>query len=211
MRKHRLPELIKYIDVRGVNKSMIEFKANLDKLNDFFSIFPKWGISVTIKLLKELRNDSEAMCNKYFSIISERILNELSARPDGLDVESYKKEASQLKMHFNRIKLCMRNTDFRFFIHEGLNEDMFYVSNNKVYGNLNTMYFYVNENSRYAECGDESFILNKLQDICHELNELRQYDILNALPKLIKDSPNEGYVVDSNAFDECMDKVLYKR
>ncbi len=38
--------------------------------------------------------------------------------------------------------------------------------------------------------------LNKLQDICHELNELRQYDILNALPKLIKDSPNEGYVVD---------------
>lgn len=54
-------------------------------------------------------------------------------------------------------------------------------------------------------------ILNKLQDICHELNELRQYDILNALPKLIKDSPNEGYVVDSNAFDECMDKVLYKR
>ena len=63
----------------------------------------------------------------------------------------------------------------------------------------------------YAECGDESFILNKLQDICHELNELRQYDILNALPKLIKDSPNEGYVVDSNAFDECMNKVLYKR
>lgn len=160
MRTHRLPQLIKYIDVRGVNKSMIEFKANLDKLNDFFSIFPKWGISVTIKLLKELRNDSEAMCNKYFSIISERILNELSARPDGLDVESYKKEASQLKVHFNRIKLCMRNTDFRFFIHEGLNEDMFYVSNNKVYGNLNTMYFYVNENSRYAECGDESFILN---------------------------------------------------
>ena len=52
--------------------------------------------------------------------------------------------------------------------------------------------------------------LNKLQDICHELNELRQYDILNALPKLIKDSPNEGYVVDSNAFDECMDKVLYE-
>lgn len=159
MRTHGLPQLIKYIDVRGVNKSMIEFKANLDKLNDFFSIFPKWGISVTIKLLKELRNDSEAMCNKYFSIISERILNELSARPDGLDVESYKKEASQLKVHFNRIKLCMRNTDFRFFIHEGLNEDMFYVSNNKVYGNLNTMYFYVNENSRYAECGDESFIL----------------------------------------------------
>ena len=52
MRTHRLPQLIKYIDVRGVNKSMIEFKANLDKLNDFFSIFPKWGISVTIKLLK---------------------------------------------------------------------------------------------------------------------------------------------------------------
>ena len=48
-----------------------------------------------------------------------------------------------------------------------------------------------------------------MQDICHELNELRQYDILNALPKLIKDSPTEGYVVDSNAFDECMDKVLY--
>ena len=46
MRKHRLPELIKYIDVRGVNKSIIEFNANLDKLNDFFSIFPKWGISV---------------------------------------------------------------------------------------------------------------------------------------------------------------------
>ena len=39
MRKHRLPQLIKYIDVRGVNKSMIEFNANLDKLNDFFSIF----------------------------------------------------------------------------------------------------------------------------------------------------------------------------
>ena len=38
MRTHRLPQLIKYIDVRGVNKSMIEFKANLDKLNDFFSI-----------------------------------------------------------------------------------------------------------------------------------------------------------------------------
>ena len=75
MRKHRLPQLIKYIDVRGVNKSMIEFNANLDKLNDFFSIFPKWGISVTIKLLKELKNDSEAMCDKYFSIISERILN----------------------------------------------------------------------------------------------------------------------------------------
>ena len=37
MRKHRLPQLIKYIDVRGVNKSMIEFNANLDKLNDFFS------------------------------------------------------------------------------------------------------------------------------------------------------------------------------
>ena len=53
MRTHRLPQLIKYIDVRGVNKSMIEFNANLDKLNDFFSIFPKWGISVTIKLLKE--------------------------------------------------------------------------------------------------------------------------------------------------------------
>ena len=69
MRKHRLPQLIKYIDVRGVNKSMIEFNANLDKLNDFFSIFPKWGISVTIKLLKELKNDSEAMCDKYFSII----------------------------------------------------------------------------------------------------------------------------------------------
>ena len=44
MRTHRLPQLIKYIDVRGVNKSMIEFNANLDKLNDFFSIFPKWGI-----------------------------------------------------------------------------------------------------------------------------------------------------------------------
>ena len=120
--------------------------ANLDKLNDFFSIFPKWGISVTIKLLKELKNDSEAMCNKYFSIISERILNELSARPDGLDVESYKKEASQLKIHFNRIKLCMRDTDFRFFIHEGLNEDMFHVLNNKVYGNLNTTKIHAMQN-----------------------------------------------------------------
>lgn len=211
MRKHRLPQLIKYIDVRGVNKSIIEFKANLDKLNDFFSIFPKWGISVTIKLLKELKNDSEAMCDKYFSIISERILNELSARPDGLDIESYKKEIRQLEACFDGIRHHMEDEHFGFFIHEGLNEDMFHVSNNKVYGNLNTMYFYINENSRYAECGDESFILNKLQDICHELNELRQYDILNALPKLIKDSPNEGYVVDSNAFDECMNKVLYKR
>lgn len=208
MRKHRLPQLIKYIDVRGVNKSMIEFNANLDKLNDFFSIFPKWGISVTIKLLKELKNDSEAMCDKYFSIISERILNELSARPDGLDIESYKKEIRQLEACFDGIRHHMEDEHFGFFIHEGLNEDMFHVSNNKVYGNLNTMYFYINENSRYAECGDESFILNKLQDICHELNELRQYDILNALPKLIKDSPNEGYVVDSNAFDECMNKVL---
>ena len=44
------------------------------------------------------------MCNKYFSIISARILNELSARPDGLDVESYKKEASQLKMHLDVYK-----------------------------------------------------------------------------------------------------------
>ena len=102
MRKHRLPQLIKYIDVRGVNKSMIEFNANLDKLNDFFSIFPKWGISVTIKLLKELKNDSEAMCDKYFSIISERILNELSARPDGLDIESYKKEIRQLEACFDK-------------------------------------------------------------------------------------------------------------
>ena len=103
MRKHRLPELIKYIDVRGVNKSIIEFNANLDKLNDFFSIFPKWGISVTIKLLKELKNDSEAMCDKYFSIISARILNELSARPDGLDIESYKKEIRQLEACFDGI------------------------------------------------------------------------------------------------------------
>lgn len=99
------------------------------------------------------------MCDKYFSIISKRILNELSARPDGLDVESYKKEANQLEMHFNRIKRCMRNTDFRGFLHEGLNEDMFHVSDNKVYGNPSAMYFYINENSYYAECGDESFIL----------------------------------------------------
>lgn len=33
MRKHRLPQLIKYIDVRGVNKSMIEFNANLTSVH----------------------------------------------------------------------------------------------------------------------------------------------------------------------------------
>ena len=31
------------------------------------------------------------------------------------------------------------------------------------------------------------------------------------LPKLIKDSPNEGYVVDFKAFNECSDKVFYER
>ena len=44
------------------------------------------------------------------------------------------------------------------------------------------------------------------------MNELREYNITpELLPKLIKDSPNEGYVVDFNAFNECSDKVFYER
>ena len=44
------------------------------------------------------------------------------------------------------------------------------------------------------------------------MNELREYNITpELLPKLIKDSPNEGYVVDFKAFNECSDKVFYER
>ena len=53
MRTHRLPQLIKYIDVRGVNKSMIEFNANLDKLNDLNFLHDQtvWMLRATRKRL----------------------------------------------------------------------------------------------------------------------------------------------------------------
>ena len=105
MKMYRLPQLIGYIDVKRFNKSMIEFHENIDKLNDLVSVFPKLGIPVTTEVLQELCDDYEAMCDKYFGIISERILNELSAQPDGLDIENYEKEINQLKTHFNAMYL----------------------------------------------------------------------------------------------------------
>lgn len=214
MKTYRLPQLIGYIDVKRFNKSMIEFHENIDKLNDLVSVFPKLGIPVTTEVLQELCDDYEAMCDKYFGIISERILNERSAQPDGLDIENYEKEINQLKTHFNAIKWRMRMEDrhFRCFIHEGLENETFHISDNKIYRDLRAYCFYVLESSDYVECGSESFILNKLQCICGNMNELREYNITpELLPKLIKDSPNEGYVVDFKAFNECSDKVFYER
>ena len=212
MKTYRLPQLIGYIDVKRFNKSMIEFHENIDKLNDLVSVFPKLGIPVTTEVLHELRDDYEATCDKYFGIISERILNELSAQPDGLDIENYEKEINQLKTHFNAIRWRMKDGNLRCFIHEGLENETFHISDNKIYRDLRAYCFYVLESSDYVECGSESFILNKLQCICDNMNELREYNITpELLPKLIKDSPNEGYVVDFKAFNECSDKVFYER
>ena len=106
----------------------------------------------------------------------------------------------------------MEDRHFRCFIHEGLENETFHISDNKIYRDLRAYCFYVLESSDYVECGSESFILNKLQCICDNMNELREYNITpELLPKLIKDSPNEGYVVDFKAFNECSDKVFYER
>lgn len=213
MKMYRLPQLIGYIDVKRFNKSMIEFHENIDKLNDLVSVFPKLGIPVTTEVLQELCDDYEAMCDKYFGIISERILNERSAQPDGLDIENYEKEINQLKTDFNnKIRWWMEDRRFREFIDVGLENKTFHISDNKIYESFGAFYFYVMVSAHYVECGSESFILNELQCICDNMNKLREYNItLELLPKLIKDSPNEGYVVDSKAFNECSDKVFYER
>lgn len=212
MKTYRLPQLIEYIDVKRFNKSMIKFNENINKLNNLVSVFPKLGIPVTTEVLQELCDDYKAMCDKYFGIISERILNELSAQPDGLDIENYEKEINQLKTHFDDIRWWMEDSDFREFIYEGLENETFYISDNKIHEGLRAFYFYTLKSAHYVRCGSESFILNELQCICDNMNKLREYNITpELLPELIKDSPNEGYVVDSKAFNKCSDKVFYER
>lgn len=208
---HNLPQLILDIDVKKVNKSMIEFHKSLDELNNLISVFTKWGIPLTYELLKELKEDYNTTCDKYFSIISKRIQDELSAQPNGLDIENYKKEIKLLESHFNNIKWNMKN-GLRGFLSGGLVDKTIHIYNNSLCESLAAMYFYVCYNSNYAETGDESFIVNKLQDICNEMNKLRKYKILpHTLLELIKDSPNEGYVIDTKAFYKYMDEEIYHK